>query len=87
MVKGVDTDFTPVQLYLAPGESDQSAKSGHIFMDNLRTIMHGLPVKVPIIFSDVAHGAKGEKMQRDVNDLSQEHFTAGAKLAIWPGER
>ncbi|KAL3142405.1 hypothetical protein ABBQ38_002740 [Trebouxia sp. C0009 RCD-2024] len=87
MIKGVSTDFTLVQLYLAPGESAQSATSGHIFMDNLRTIMHGLPVDVPIMLSNDVHAAKGEQLQRDVNDLSQKQFTAGATLMIWPGER
>lgn len=87
MIKGVSIDFTLVQLYLAPGESAQSATSGHIFMDNLRTIMHGLPVDVPIMFSNDVQAAKGEQLQRDVHDLSQKQFTAGAKLMIWPGER
>ena len=88
-IKGVSTKFTPVQLYLAPGESDQSATSGHILMDNLRTIMHGLPENLPIMFSEDVHAVNltGEHMQRDVNDLSQKQFTADAKLAIWPGER
>lgn len=47
--------------------------------------MHGLPVDVPIMYSNDVHAAKGE--QRDVNDLSQKQFTAGAKLMIWPSER
>jgi len=47
--------------------------------------MHGLPVDVPIMLSNDVHAAKGEQLQRDVNDLSQKQFTAGAKLMIWPG--
>ena len=53
-VKGENTEPTLVQLYLAAGESGQSATSGHIFLDNLRTIMHGLPADVPIMVCEGA---------------------------------
>lgn len=84
MVRG---ETTPVQLYLAAGESDQ-ATSGHIFMDNLRTIMHGLPVDVPIMLCEDIHARflEGDMMHRDVNDLSQKQFKAGSELIAWPGE-
>lgn len=52
-VKG-ETEPSPVQLYLAAGESDQ-ATAGHIFMDNLRAIMHGLPADVPILVCEDVH--------------------------------
>ncbi|KAL3151262.1 hypothetical protein ABBQ38_013101 [Trebouxia sp. C0009 RCD-2024] len=83
MVRG---ETTPVQLYLAAGESDQ-ATSGHIFMDNLRTIMHGLPVDVPIMLCEDIHARflEGDMMHRDVNDLSQKQFKAGSELIAWPG--
>ncbi|DBA98856.1 TPA: hypothetical protein ACH3X1_014615 [Trebouxia sp. C0004] len=54
-IRGDTTEPTPVQLYLVAGESDQSATSGHIFMDNLRTIMHGLLVDVPIMVCEDLH--------------------------------
>ena len=88
-IKGETTEPGPtlVQLYLAAGESDQSATSGHIFMDNLRTIMHGLPVDVPIMVCKGFHAAVQQtQLQRDVEDLSQTQFPAGAELLIWPGE-
>ncbi|DBA78580.1 TPA: hypothetical protein ACH3X1_008513 [Trebouxia sp. C0004] len=83
-VKG-ETEPSPVQLYLAAGESDQ-ATSGHIFMDNLRAIMHGLPVDVPIMVCEDVHamGNKGALLHRDVNDLSQKQFSAGSELIVWP---
>ncbi len=86
-VKGDTSEASPVQLYLAAGESDQ-ATSGHIFMDNLRAIMHGLPMDVPIMVCEDVHAMvlKGALLQRDVNDLSQKQFTAGSDLIIWPGE-
>lgn len=82
------TEPTPVQLYLAARESDQSATSGHIFMDNLSIIMHGLPVDMPIMVCEDVHTMvlKGVQLQHDANDLSQKQFTAGAELVIWPGE-
>ena len=80
-IRGETTEPTPVQLHLAAGESDQSATSGHIFMDNLRTIMHGLPADVPIMVYEDVHAVvlKGVHLQHDVNDLSQKQLTAGAK--------
>ena len=53
-VKGDTSEASPVQLYLAAGESDQ-ATSGHIFMDNLRAIMHGLPTDVSIMVCEDVH--------------------------------
>ena len=86
-VKGENTEPTLVQLYLAAGESDQSATSGHIFMDNLRTIMHGLPADVPIMVCEGFHAVVQQtQLQRDVADLSHAQFPAGAELLIWPGE-
>lgn len=86
-IKGETTEPTLVQLYLAAGESDQSATSGHIFMDNLRTIMHGLPVDVPIMVCEGFHAVVQQtQLQRDLEDLSQAQFPAGAELLIWPGE-
>ena len=86
-IKGETTEPTLVQLYLAAGESDQSATSGHILMDNLRTIMHGLPVDVPIMVCEGFHAVVQQtQLQRDVEDLSQAQFPAGAELLIWPGE-
>ena len=86
-VKGDTSEASPVQLYLAAGESNQ-ATSGHIFMDNLRAIMHGLPTDVPIMVCEDVHAMvlKGALLQRDVNDLSQKQFTAGSDLIVWPGE-
>ncbi|KAL0023869.1 hypothetical protein WJX79_001963 [Trebouxia sp. C0005] len=84
-IKGETTEPTLVQLYLAAGESDQSATSGHIFMDNLRTIMHGLPVDVPIMVCEGFHAVVQQtQLQRDLEDLSQAQFPAGAELLIWP---
>ncbi len=82
-----ETERTPVQLYLAAGEPDQ-ATSGHIFMDNLRGLLHGLPTDVPIMVCEDVNAmfVKGAQLQRDVNDLSQEQFTAGSELIIWPGD-
>ena len=82
-----ETQPTPVQLFLAAGESDQ-ATSGHIFMDNLRTIMHGLPADVPVMVCEDVHAMlmKGALLRCDVNDLSQKQFTAGSELIVWPGE-
>ena len=87
-IRGETTEPTPVQLYLAAGESDQSATFGHIFMDNLRTIMHGLPVDVPIMVCEDLHAMvlQQTQLQRNVDDLSQKRFPAGVELLIWPGE-
>ena len=86
-IKGETTEPTLVQLYLAAGESDQSATSGHVLMDNLRTIMHGLPVDVPIMVYEGFYAVvQRTQLQRDVEDLSQAQFPAGAELLIWPGE-
>ena len=62
-----ETERTPVQLYLAAGESDQ-ATSGHIFMDNLRGLLHGLPTDVPIMVCEDVNAmfVKGALLQRDV---------------------
>ncbi len=51
--------------------------------------MHGLPADVPIMVCEDVHAMvlKGVQLQRDVSDLSQKQFTAGAELVIWPGER
>ena len=54
-VRGESAEPTPVQLYLAAGESDQSATSGHIFMLHLRNILHGLPKDVPIMVCEDFH--------------------------------
>ena len=85
-IKGETSEASPVQLYLAAGESDQ-ATSGHILLDNLRTLMHGLPTDIPIMVCEDVHVfTKGAPLQRDMNDLSQKAFTAGSELVIWPGE-
>ena len=57
-------------------------------MDNLRAIMHGLPTDVPIMVCEDVHAMvlKGALLQRDVNDLSEKHFTANSDLIVWPGE-
>lgn len=88
-VRGDTIEPTPVQLYLAPGESDQSATTGHILIDNLRTTMHGLPADLPIMFCENVHALvlQQVRLQRCANDLSQQQFIAGANLVIWPGER
>lgn len=79
-----ETEPTPVQLFLAAGESDQ-ATSGHVFMDKVRTMMSA---NIPVMVCEDVHATlmKGALLQRDVNDLSQTHFTAVSELIIWPGE-
>lgn len=83
-IKGATSE---VQLYLAAGEPDQ-ATSGHILLDNLRTLMHGLPTDIPIMACEHIDAVftKAAPLQRDVNDLSQKAFTAGSELIVWPGE-
>ncbi|KAL0043067.1 hypothetical protein WJX79_008183 [Trebouxia sp. C0005] len=78
-----ETEPTPVQLFLAAGESDQ-ATSGHVFMDKVRTMMSA---NIPVMVCEDVHATlmKGALLQRDVNDLSQTHFTAVSELIIWPG--
>lgn len=85
-IKGATFEASPVQLYLAAGESDQ-ATSGHILLDNLRTLMHGLPTDIPIMACEDIDAVftKAAPLQRDVNDLSQKAFTAGSELIVWPG--
>ena len=87
-IRGQTTEPIPVQLYLAAGESDQSATSGHIFMLHLRNIMHGLPADVPIMVCEDLHATVLQQtlLQPDVDDLSQKQFPAGVELLIWPGE-
>ena len=72
---GETIEPTPMQLYLAAGES---TTSGQIFMDNLRTIMHGLPVDVPIMVCEDLHAMllQQTQLQRTVDDLSQKRFPA-----------
>lgn len=84
MVRG---ETIPVQLYRAAGESDQ-ATSGHIFTDNLRTIMHGLLADVPIMVCENINALflEGDRLQGDVDDLSQKQFKAASELIVWPGE-
>ena len=86
-VKGDTSEASPVQLYLAAGESDQ-ATSGHILLNTLRVLLHGLPTDVPIMACEDVHAVlmKGALLQPDVNDLSEKQFTAGSQLVIWPGE-
>ena len=86
-IKGETSEASSVQLYLAAGESDQ-ATSGHIFLDNLRTLMHGLPADVPIMACEDNHAVftKGAPLQHDANNLSQKQFQAGSELIVWPGE-
>jgi len=86
MIKGATSEASPVQLYLAAGESDQ-ATSGHIFLDNLRTLMRGLPTDIPIMACEDIHAVftKGAPLQCDVNDLFQKAFTTGSELVVWPG--
>ena len=86
-IKGATSEASPVQLYLAAGESDQ-ATSGHIFLDNLRTLMCGLPTDIPIMACEDIHAVftKGAPLQCDVNDLFQKAFTTGSELVVWPGE-
>ncbi|KAL3160421.1 hypothetical protein ABBQ32_010744 [Trebouxia sp. C0010 RCD-2024] len=83
MVRG---ETIPVQLYRAAGESDQ-ATSGHIFTDNLRTIMHGLLADVPIMVCENINALflEGDRLQGDVDDLSQKQFKAASELIVWPG--
>ena len=86
-IRGQTTEPIPVQLYLAAGESDHSATSGHIFMLHLRNIMHGLPADVPIMVCEDLHATVLQQtLQPDVDDLSQKQFPAGVELLIWPGE-
>ena len=87
-VRGETAEPTPVQLYLAAGESDQSATSGHIFMLHLRNILHGLPEDVPIMVCEDFHATVLQQtlLQPNADDLSQKQFPAGVELLIWPGE-
>lgn len=85
-IRGETTEPTPMRLYLAAGESDQS-DSGHIIMKNLRIILHGLPDIVPIICKGIDDtNWPQKKLQSTVDDLSEDKFPAGAQLLIWPGE-
>ena len=82
-----ETKSSPTQLFLAAGESDQ-ATYGHVLLDNIRDRLHGLSADVPImVCEDVnATGKTAVLLDRDVNGLSQQHFTAGSELIVWPGE-
>lgn len=57
-------------------------------MDNIRDRMHGLSANVPIMLCEDVHamGTTGALLDRDVSELSQQHFTAGSELIVWPSE-
>ena len=49
--------------------------------------MHGVPVDVAMMVYGGFHAVVQQtQLQRDVEDLSQAQFPAGAELLIWPGE-
>ena len=81
-----------LSLYLAANESDQTS-CGHVLMQQVRHVMHGLPSEVPIMYSqcNVSHNfipasASGSQLFSTQNDLSEMQFPEHCKLYVWPGE-
>lgn len=81
-----------LSLYLAANESDQTS-CGHVLMQQVRHVMHGLPSEVPIMYSkcNVSHNfipasASGSQLFSTQDDLSEMQFPEHCKLYVWPGE-
>ncbi|DBB09580.1 TPA: hypothetical protein ACH3X3_008138 [Trebouxia sp. C0006] len=80
-----------LSLYLAANESDQTS-CGHVLMQQVRHVMHGLPSEVPIMYSkcNVSHNfipasASGSQLFSTQDDLSEMQFPEHCKLYVWPG--